>query len=128
MKQAAHGFVDDMTASIHGKDIKELRSNLQEAYDRMEKYLKDHRMIINGKKTQLCVMSRKKEDKMITIEAEGSKIHNQDHMKILGVTISGDSKFDQHLWKGKDSVISAVNKKAAMIRVLKPYLNEKKTE
>ena len=126
LKQAAHDFVDDVTAIIHGANNSELQNNLQEAYNRMEKYLTDHRMIINGGKSQLCVISKKEEDKLIHITAGGQRIIHQEQLRILGVTIASDLSFTNHIWEGKNSMMTSLNKKAAMLRIIKPYIKPEK--
>ena len=92
----------------------------------MEKYLTDHRMIINGGKSQLCVITKKEDDKLIHIMAGGQLISHQEQLRILGVTITSDLSFNNHIWEGKNSMMTSLNKKAAMLRIVKPYIEPKK--
>ena len=49
-------------------------------------------------------------------------IKHQNTMKILGLTLSDDLKYDEHLFKGKQNMVKSINAKSAIIRLIKPFI------
>ena len=115
-------YVDDGTIVVRGKNIRELKKNIIRDYIGVRDYLVNHRMVINGSKTQLTFLKPHPDPDELFIELEGTIIRHQPNIKILGVTISDDWKFEEHVWKGNGSITRNINCKASLMRTLKPYL------
>ena len=115
-------FVDDGTVIARGKCIQHLRKSLKANYKSNRDYLVNLRMVINCKKTQLLFIKPHPDPDELWINIEGIRIKHQSSIKILGMTISEDLKFEEHVWKGKGSIAKSISYKASLMRTLKPYL------
>ena len=81
-------------------------------------------MVINPGKTQLMQLKPLQEEPL-SIQLDGSVIQNQDSIKILGLTIGNDLKFDQFIWKDKSSLVKRIQNKTSQIVVLRSFLPTK---
>ena len=113
-----------MNLVAFGKTKQKLRNALQECYNNMERDLSDHRMVINGGKTQLMIVTKKKDLKTITITADNKTICHQENIKILGITLSASMKFDTHIREDKKAIVKSIYKKISIIRNVKPYVDK----
>ena len=86
-------------------------------------YLINHQMAINADKSQLMVLLPPKDKSSLSIKIDDSIINHQDHIRILGVTLSATMKFDNHLWAGKKSVLKSINAKSALLKTIKPFIS-----
>ena len=119
----ASQFVDDINLVVQAKTKAQLKSALQASYDQMERVLSDHRMVINGGKTQLMIVTKRKELKNITISAAGQTISHQEKIRMLGITLTSALKYDEHIWEGKSAISKSVYKKMSILRNIRPYVN-----
>ena len=116
-------YIDDGTLIVKGKTLNELKEKIGEEYLAVRKHLVNLRLVINDSKTQLMFITPKdKEDLNLTIGT--STIKHQSVIKILGLTISEDLKWDEHLWKGKGSVLRSIKTKTSLVRTLRPFINQ----
>ena len=115
-------YVDDGTIIVRGKSISQLRRNIISDFRAVQDYLIEHRMVINASKTQLMLLLPHKEKEQFQIELDGNTIKSQKSIKILGLTLSDDLKFDEYIWKGKSSLIKRIKYRTSMVRTLKSYL------
>ena len=122
----ASQYVDDINLVAFGKTKQKLKVALQDCYLNMERVLSDHRMVINGGKTQLMIITNKKDLKSISILAAGQTINHQEKMKILGINLSSSLKFDDHIKEGKKSLTKSIFQKMSILKSVKLYV-EKKT-
>ena len=81
-------------------------------------------MAINAQKSQLMILMPPKDRTNLNLHLNGNLITHQSTMKVLGVTLAEDMKFDKHLVSGKTSMIQAINTKAALLRTIKPFLSQ----
>ena len=109
---SASMYVDDVTIVAFANSISALQTTLQNAYLDMEYCLSRHKMQINGSKTQMVIISNKPEHKLITIEAGGTTSHHQDDLKVLGLIISSNLKFDSYIRQDKNSLIKKIKKRS----------------
>ena len=79
-------------------------------------------MKINGEKTQLMCVKPDEILRDMSINISGTDIKHQPTIKILGLTLSEDLKYDEHLFKGKKSLIRSVNIKNALLKSLEPLI------
>ena len=115
--------MDDVTLVASGKTKESLQTALQDSYLDMERVLNDHRMVINGGKTQLMITSTRAIMKSITILAGDQVIEHQDKLKIFGMTLTFNLKFDEHLKEDKNSLTKSIYKKISILKNVKPYVS-----
>ena len=118
-------FVDDGTIISRGRNILELKRNIEADFAAVRTYLIDLKMVINPEKTQLMVLKSSQLKEPLQIELNGSIITSQDKIKVLGLTISQDLKFDDFIWKEKGSLIRRIQYRTSMVKNLKAYLTPK---
>ena len=118
-------YIDDGSIIARGRNINELKRNIESDYEGMRLYLEEHKMVINPEKTQLMQLLPYKETDQLQINLNGVTITNQKSIKILGLTITEDLKFDEFIWKGKNSLIRRVQYRTSMVRTLKTFLPKK---
>ena len=118
-------FVDDISILARAKTIPKLLKQLKSDYTKISEYLINHRMAINANKTQLMVLLPPKDKENLTITLEDNVIKHQDDIKVLGVTLSSNMKFDTHLCTGKKNVTQAINAKISLLKTLKPFISPK---
>ena len=85
-------YVDDSTYSHGEEDPEALSSNLSEQYSKISAYMAANKLVINGDKTHLVVMGKKKmqaKKQEVFIEADGHIIQPSSKEKLLGGMISG---------------------------------------
>ena len=118
-------FVDDANSLISATSDNELLVKLKCEFVRMQKYLINHKMKINDQKTQLMFLQPSEELRQRTMKIGNNVITHQKHMKILGLNITDDLKFDSHIWSGQQNMIKSLNAKTSILRTLKPFVSEK---
>ena len=118
-------YIDDGSIIARGRNINELKRNIESDYEGIRLYLEEHKMVINPEKTQLMQLLPYKETDQLQINLNGVTITNQKSIKILGLTITEDLKFDEFIWKGKNSLIRRVQYRTSMVRTLKTFLPKK---
>ena len=102
--------------------MEQLLNNIKSAFEAVRSYLTDLRMVINPDKTQLMILFPTDENKQLSIELDGAKIVNQSSIKILGLTLAADLKFDEDVWRGKNSLVKRIQYRTSMVRTLKSFL------
>ena len=118
-------FVDDINSVIMAKTNSELMKRTLQEYKRIERQLINHRMKINGEKTQLMCIKPDKDLRKEVMTIGSAEIKHQSTIKILGLTLSEDMKFNDHLCKGKKNMVKSLNAKCSMLRLLKPFIPTK---
>ena len=117
-------YVDDGSTVARGKTLAQLKHNIKDDFVRIQKYLHKHQMVINPSKTQLMQLKPLQEEPL-SIQLDGTCINNQDSIKILGLTIGNDLKFDQFVWKDKGSLVRRIQNKTSQIAALRSFLPAK---
>ena len=82
-------------------------------------------MKINSEKTQLMLINPNQERKITPILIDQTYIKHQQHIKILGITLSSDLNFDEHLVKGETNMVKKISSKIGLLRTIKPHLPQK---
>ena len=96
----AKEFIDGVSVLAEEATLEAMLNNLHDDYLSIYEYLVNHSMAINTEKTQLMVIDPPKDNSNIQLTLNNCKINNQKTMKILGINLSCDLTFDNHLWKG----------------------------
>ena len=91
----------------------------------LQTFLINNKMTINDSKTQLMTIKSKMTTNEASFQINDVTINTQPSMKILGVTLTPDLAFNEHLWEGKSSMTTSLNSKLAMLRKIKPYIPKK---
>ena len=116
-------FVDDVNILTKATTIPKLLKQVELDYNKLHQYLVNHKMCINSSKTQFMILMPPKNTEDLTITIDNNKINHQDSIKVLGVTLSANMKFDCHIWQGKESMLRSLNRKTALLRTIKPYIS-----
>ena len=122
---ASDGFVDDLSVVSQGKNQVELMARVKQDYHKIEEYLINNKMVINPAKTQLMTIKANNIDPNVSFNIRDDIIHNQQSIKILGVTLTSELTFDEHLWQGKKSMAKVLNTKISLLKTVKPFLSTK---
>ena len=117
-------YVDDGSVVARGRTLSELKENIAEDFNNIKTFLRRHKMVINADKTQLMLIQTNNQN-TLQVELEGSTIINQPNIKILGLELAQDLKFEDYIWKGKKSLIRRVNYQTSKVATLKSYLPSK---
>ena len=115
---SSNQFVDDLNSVISGTNEEELNVNIQNEFLRIHNYLVSHKMQINSSKTQLMYLNPSKSQELNPLVIDKYKIKHQDNMKVLGITISANLKWDDHIKNGSNNMVKRLNAKNAMLRSL----------
>ena len=121
----AKDYIDDLNVIAKGKDIKELLQNAKQDYLSIYKYLVNHSMAINTDKTQLMVINPPTKGESIQISINDILVKHQQTMRILGINLTSDLTFDNHLWSGEKNVSKSMHAKIALMKTVKPFVDQK---
>jgi len=111
-------YADDAYVTLTATTKQELISKVENSIESHQKYMSSIGMVINKDKTELIKFSRKGDE---IIELPNAKITSRKHMKALGVTISSDLSWDEH-------ITNVINKTSYTIRLIKHLGTWLKTE
>ena len=117
-------FIDDISVMAKATTMIKLLEKLKQDFKKIQTYLIDHKMAINSNKSQLMIINPPKDKEALYVQCGDSTIYHQDEIKILGVTLSSNLKFDTHLWAGKKSIVQSINSKIALIKTIKPFVSQ----
>ena len=97
-KSSLYNFADDNTITAFEKDITLLKETLQNEAEIAIQWFKDNFMIVNPGKFQAMVINRfgKMENKH-EMYIENKKITSEHSVKLLGIEIDNQLKFDNHV-------------------------------
>ena len=118
-------FVDDINSVIVAKTNEELKIKILKEYLRLENILITHKMKINRSKTQLMYVKPDEDLRKHELMIDDTAIIHQRTMKILGLTLCEDLKYEEHLYKSKTNMVKSINAKCAVLRLIKPYISSK---
>ena len=115
-------YIDDLTTISRGRDLAELKANIEKDLSNLSQFLINYKMVINQEKTQLMFVKPKAESESLTVFFNGNKVPHQNTMKILGITLAADLTFDQHIHAGQSNMLKSVRYKATLLKAIKPFL------
>ena len=117
-----YNYADDNTLSYADYDIKNVIQNLESDSLKMLDWFDYNLMKANPEKFQALAIGKKSFDHKIVFELKGNRIECENDVKLLGVTIDYELKFDKHI-----SDICKKKKASRQLNVLKrigKYLNK----
>jgi hypothetical protein len=110
------GFADDTYVIISGNSTDDLTKKLHDISIRHVSYLESLGMVVNKAKTEIMFL-----DKVFTPQTvcfAGISIESTKHMKALGITISHDLKWNEHL----RILLPKAHAKLSLLRKVRPVL------
>ena len=104
-------FVDDATHYFAHKEADVITEKISEKYIQIEKYMNENKLVINGDKSHLLVMCKKRqsdEASNVILKAGAHVIKPSENEKLLGAIIDGTGGWKEMLRDGKESVLKQV--------------------
>ena len=92
------GYADDTSCTNRGKNLLDLKRECEETVQELFNYMAINRLSANDEKTHILVVpcNRKKREEM-TFQMGNHQIKEKAHEKLLGIWVSNDLKWTQHL-------------------------------
>ena len=120
-------YIDDLFAVIEGDD-NNIWIKIKEYITTMKDYYTSNKLKINIDKSQIMLSGNRNKIKG-SINIDGKTITNKSSMKILGTIFSDDSKFNNNVTYGTNSLLTQLKRRsAAIIRISKPFSLAFKTQ
>ena len=116
-------FVDDINIVAKAPTFEKLIIQVKYDFTKIQDFLINHKMCINASKSQLMFLLPPKDKDNLNLSLNGQIIKHQESIKILGVTLSADMRFDEHLWAGRKSMIQGINAKISLLKTIKPFIS-----
>ena len=107
-------YVDDSTYSHGEVEPAVLSSKLTEQYKKISMFMAANKLVINGDKTHLVVVGKKKSlarRQQVFVEADGHVVKPSRTEKLLGGIISEDMKWKEHLLSSDQSIVSQLTRR-----------------
>ena len=109
-------YADDSTYTASGLDPNQLSQQISDKYRQISHYMKNNLLVLNSDKTHLMVLAsphkhRKHGDFSITLDTGNEIITPQDSGELLGITLSNNFRWNQHIRDGESSLMSILSKK-----------------
>ena len=114
-------FADDTTLNVCNKNLEYILTKLEEHSDIAIKWFENNYMKMNSDKCHLFISSHKFEH--LWDKIGNDKIWETRTVKLLGITIDNDLKFDEHL----NNVCLKANRKLSALTTIRKYLDFNKT-
>ena len=92
-----YNYAEDNTLSYADYDIKNVVQNLESDSLKMLDWFHYNLMKANPDKLQALAIGKKSFDHKIVFELKGNRIEYENDVKLLGVTIDYELKFDKHI-------------------------------
>ena len=94
-------LADDTTLHTSGKDITQIRSNMQESLDQVSNWCDNNRMVINPIKTKSMTIATRQKHQLsplpLDLVLNGAKIDQVSEHLLLGITIDNKLRWDSHI-------------------------------
>ena len=94
-------LADDTTLHTSGKDIMQIRSNMQDSLDQVSNWYDNNRMVINPIKTKSMTVATRQKHQLsplpLDLVLNGAKIDQVSEHRLLGITIDNKLCWDSHI-------------------------------
>ena len=91
-------LADDTTLYTSGKDILQIRSNMQDSLDQVSKWCDNNHMVINPIKTKSMTIATRQKPQLLPLPLDlvinGAKIDQVSERRLLGITIDKTLPWD----------------------------------
>jgi hypothetical protein len=115
---SSSSFVDDWVLTIRETATRPLQQGIDETMLTIAEYMKSNKLAMNSEKTQLMVIAR-------DVTSYRSLIIKNDNpdlivkpvhsIRLLGITIASDLRWNNYLLSGKDSLVKQLRKRNTML-------------
>ena len=93
-------LADDTTLHTSGKDIMQIRSNMQDSLDQVSNWCDNNHMVINPIKTKFMTIATRQKHQLsplpLDLVLNGAKIDQVSEHHLLGITIDNKLRWDSH--------------------------------
>ena len=93
-------LADDTTLHTSGKDILQIRSNMQDSLDQVSKWCDNNHMVISPIKTKSLSIATRQKPQLLPLPLDlvinGAKIDQVSEHRLLGITIDKTLPWDLH--------------------------------
>ena len=121
-------YADDTNARITlTGDNRANQERIQKKAAEMQTYMDAHHLKFNSEKTQLLIKKKgiNNTHGELTLTMKGKKINQSESVKVLGIVIGQDEKYEEYLVKGEKSMLNFINKRLNMLKLLAKYADFK---
>ena len=121
-------YADDTNVRITlTGDNKKNQERIQQKGAEMQTYMDAHHLKFNSEKTQLLIKKKgiNNTHKELSLTMKGKKINQSESVKVLGIVIGQDEKYEEYLVKGEKSMLKFINKRLNMLKLLSRYADFK---
>lgn len=118
-----HLYADDGTLYCFSKSVDELEASLQLDLNNAVRWCDDNKMKLNVQKTTCMLIASNhilRNIRPLKLTCEGQNIICVTQQKVLGLLLNNDLKWNNQT----QAVVNKVNNKLALLRRIKPFLNQ----
>ena len=113
------GFADDISATVIEDSTNKVISNLEKDATNILKFMASNKLIANDSKTMFILFGKKPHDNTkYSLSVGNSIIMEQPTIKLLGLNISNDLKWNNHL----DQTLNTLNHRMFLFRHVRKFL------
>ena len=121
-------YADDVNAATRlTKNKYENKVRISVMAAQLQRYMDSNHLKFNGDKTKLIVKTRstKNNHGYLDMKLGDKLIEQEETTKVLGVVIGKDEKYKEYLVNGKKSVMSFLNTRHSMLKILSKFADLK---
>ena len=112
-------LADDTTLHTSGKDIMQIRNNMQDSLDQVSSWCDNNHMVINPTKTKSMTIATRQKYQLSPLPADlvlnGAKIDQVLEHHLLGITIDNKLRWDSHI----NNVCKTVSRRVFLLSKLR---------
>jgi len=112
-------LADDTTLRTSGKDIMQIRSNMQDSLDQVSHWCDNNHMVINPIKTKSMTIATRQKHQLsplpLDLVLHGAKIEQVSEHRLLGITIENKLRWDSHI----NNVCKTVSRRVFLLSKLR---------
>ena len=123
-------YADDSTFTLSNPDAEVLNHEIDSMYKMIDDYMCKNKLILNGDKTQLMVMTSTRKHAVhqnydIFLDTGSGIIHPQNYGQLLRATVSNSLDWSHHIRDNEKSLISILNSQLNALWKVSQYTNFK---
>ena len=121
-------YADDTNARITlTGDSKLNQDMIQKKAAEMQQYMDAHHLKFNSDKTQILIKKKglNNTHSELVLNMNGKTVTQSESVKVLGIIIGQDEKYEEYLVTGEKSMLRFLNKRLNMLKILSRYADFK---
>ena len=121
-------YADDTNARITLSGNNQVnQEKIQEKAQQMQEYMDAHHLKFNSDKTQILIKKKgiNNTHKELNLTMNEKVINQSESVKVLGIVISQDEKYEEYLITGEKSMLNFLNKRLNMLKILSKHADFK---